>query len=197
MNFQGGFNFVKLNSSLHTRLTQGSGIDWPTLLFREFEYKYIYTLNYCNQCVNVYPSGSLNNCGYIIITFYNPHFKGSWKESLRTSFKNFRRDHPTEKRSSNESPADQIPAKKLKTIPADDRYEDLEDEDESYDAALTDLTAECKKGRKGNQVVIKRLMAKCEAKRRNWITTERPLISDVLKKFPPLSNTRMVTTFYS
>lgn len=67
------------------------------------------------------------------------------------------------------------------------------DEDENYDEAFAELSAEWKKGKKGNQVVIKRLMATTATRRRNWITSERPLICDVLKKFPALSNTRMVS----
>ncbi len=59
---------------------------------------------------------------------------------------------------------------------------------ELYEAVLTDLAAEVKKGKKGNQSTIKNLMLQTEGGRRAWITTERPLISDVLKKFPCLSN---------
>ena len=55
------------------------------------------------------------------------------------------------------------------------------------------LKKEWKRGRKGqNQAKIQDLMTKTAGPCRQWITTERPMISEVLTEFPMLLGSRMV-----
>ncbi len=66
-------------------------------------------------------------------------------------------------------------------------------EGEEYEEAVQELSKEWKKGKKNrSQAIIKDLMAKTDVGRRNWITKEKPLIADVVLKFPCFSSSRMV-----
>jgi DNA primase catalytic subunit len=82
------------------------------------------------------------------------------------------------------------PSKRQKTTAQDDS-ENLDDEE--YEQVVTQLQLEWKKGRKGrSQTLIKQLMEKTSITRRQWITDEKPLVADVLSKFPMLKQSRMV-----
>ena len=120
--------------------------------------------------------------------------------SLRNSFKNFRRDHPTDENrdsiarrtvaaSKNLEPL----SKCMQTSVADDG-EGLNDDE--YEAVIKELQTEYKKGRKGgrNQALLKQLMEKTRKGRRRWIENERPLVSEVIGRFPCLETSRMVST---
>lgn len=117
--------------------------------------------------------------------------QGSWKQSLRNSFKNFRRDHPLDgscqpERKKKDTSL-QPPSKRQKTCTNEQVTED------EYEAAVKDLQDEWKKGRKGrNQGKIKELMETTLHNRRCWIIEERPLVSQVISKFPALKQSRMV-----
>ena len=116
--------------------------------------------------------------------------QGSWKQSLRNSFKNFRRDHPCEG-ASNKRPADHNfsqdpPTKRAKVATT----EATADEDDDYES---DLCTEWKKGKnKRSQALIRELLEKTARCRRRWITQENPLVSEVISRFPCLRNSRLV-----
>lgn len=81
------------------------------------------------------------------------------------------------------------PSKKQRSIPADNDHEDID-----YDVAVAALQAEWKKGKKKRSLLaIKDLMMRTERGRRSWISKERPMISDVLSKYPCLSKPRSVS----
>ena len=60
---------------------------------------------------------------------------------------------------------------------------------------IKELQAEYIKGRKGsrNQALLKQLMEKTR-RRRRWIENERPLVSEVVGRFPCLGTSRMVSS---
>ena len=67
------------------------------------------------------------------------------------------------------------------------------DEDE-YEVAVSDLAEEWSKGRRSrSQGVIKDLMDKTAPQRRKWIEQDRPLVSDVLSKYPCFGHSRNVS----
>ena len=117
-------------------------------------------------------------------------FQGSWRLSLRNSFKNFR------KKSKGLS--------KVREPPSKQRKLDLEDEsdidDELYEEALCDLKSEMKKGGKnkatGKHTTIKHIMQITRKKRCQWIQEQHPLISEVIEKFPCLAFSRWVRQSY-
>lgn len=124
-------------------------------------------------------------------------FQGTWKLSLRNSFKNFRKGYKilrtvpedTEERSVEPQ------AKRLKVFTEE---ESLIDDDE-YEEAIVQLQQEFKnkgKGKKGKgHGFVKNLMIKTRFRRHQWINNDRPLISEVLQKFPHLSTSRWVSLF--
>lgn len=110
--------------------------------------------------------------------------KGSWKMSLRNSFKNFRRDYPGEPQ-----PLEIPPSKRMKQ-----NEEDNLDDDDNYQGAIDELKAEYRKGKKDrNHSTVKQLMDTTLIRRRKWIMQERPLISEVLQKFSPLTTSKGVS----
>ena len=53
------------------------------------------------------------------------------------------------------------------------------------------------KGKKGSQHgIVKQLMEKTKIKRQRWIREERPLILEVVEKFPHLTSSRWVSVFH-
>ena len=110
--------------------------------------------------------------------------QGSWRLSLRSAFKNFRRDYPR-----NEN----LPPSKKKRI----SEEDITDEttEEEYEEAIKELQAEHAKGKKGgkNHSKIKELMEQTHTKRQKWICDTNPLIADVVELFPALSTSKGVS----
>ena len=84
------------------------------------------------------------------------------------------------------------PSKRCKTL--QDQEDTVECNEDEYEQAVTMLKYEWKKGRKSrSQATIKELMDKTAQLRRGWIEAERPLVSDVLAKFPCLSQSRAVS----
>ena len=81
------------------------------------------------------------------------------------------------------------PSKRLKL--SDDQSTDLETEE--YDDAVSKMATEWKKGKRNRSLsTIKELMMKTGTTRRNWITHEKPLIAEVMAKFPCFKSSRMV-----
>ena len=131
---------------------------------------------------------------FLLCVLDTMYVQGSWKQSLRNSFKNFRRDHPAEEAPTNKRPlvsnvSDEPPSKRLNTA-VEDASESDEDE---YDKTVSDLSTEWKKGTsRRSQAVIRDLLQKTARGRRKWITQERPLVFEVVKKFPCLKASRLV-----
>ena len=119
--------------------------------------------------------------------------------SLRNSFKNFRKSHPLSNVDDLESTkrvqdtVDGPPSKRRKTQ-QDQEDALVECDEDEYEEAVAMLKDEWKKGRKSrSQATIKELMDKTAQLRRRWIEAQRPLVSDVLGKFPCLSQSRAVS----
>lgn len=72
---------------------------------------------------------------------------------------------------------------------------DTSPEDDEYIQAMAELKLECDKQRKKrSQVKIKDLMEKTFNGRRKWIVNDRPLVAEVLKAFPPLGESKDVSS---
>ena len=77
--------------------------------------------------------------------------------------------------------------------------EDIVDEEE-YEEAVGKLQEEykIKKGKKStNHSIIKNEMEKTKLRRHQWIRQDRPLILEILDKFPYLSTSRWVSLHIS
>ena len=126
------------------------------------------------------------------------YVQGSWKQSLRNSFKNFRRDHPAEAAPTNKRPltsniSEEPPSKRSNTAVEE---ADESDEDE-YDKTVADLSTEWKKGtNRRSQALVRDLLQKTARGRRKWITQERPLVFEVVTKFPCFKTSRMVSVWF-
>ena len=69
--------------------------------------------------------------------------------------------------------------------------------EEEYKQAVVDLKQEFRKSRKSrNQAQIKHLMEKTSGRRQQWITSERPLVAEVVNEFPALTSTKVVCFTY-
>lgn len=125
--------------------------------------------------------------------------QGSWRMSLRNSFKNFRRDHPTDEngepiiRCGAASKDLEPPSKRMRSSPVDSGQELTDDQ---YQEAVQELKTEYRKGRKGgrNYAVLNKLMEKTRKRRREWIQGDRPLVSEVIAVFPCLETSRTVSS---
>lgn len=79
--------------------------------------------------------------------------QGSWKQSLRNSFKNFRRDRPVDEngrpvsKRAQDDEAQGPPSKRLKVAFTD---EDTIHDEDTYEEAVQDLKSEWRKGRKSH-----------------------------------------------
>jgi len=118
-------------------------------------------------------------------------FQGSWKLSLCTGFKNFRR-HYDEKLKDKEVMGTEPPPKQLRLY----NGEEPDIGEDEYEAAVEELQEEYKikqQGKKGKgHGNIKRLMEITKVRRHQWIHNNQPLISEVLEKFPHLSTNKWV-----
>ena len=93
---------------------------------------------------------------------------------------------------SSRAEAEGPPSKRRKTTTSDEEHHEY-DEDE-YEKAILDLTDEWKKGRRSrSQAVVKELMDKTGPNRRRWIEQDRPMVADVLSKFPCFGHSRTVS----
>lgn len=122
--------------------------------------------------------------------------QATWKLSLRNAFKNFRKSYKTAPEDEEETSVEPQ-AKRMKVFAEEESPID----DDEYEEAIKELQQEFKskgKGKKGNgHGFVKNLMAKTRVRRRQWINSDRPLISDVLEKFPYLSTSRWVSFIFS
>lgn len=122
--------------------------------------------------------------------------QGDWKLSLRTSFKNFRKDHKEDadengvQSGSRKRPASTpLPPSKRMRIDVDD--DDMDEEE--YEDLVVELAEEWRKDKKDRSMAtIKDLFVKTCTKRQYWITKQQPALRDVLAKFPCLSSSRTV-----
>lgn len=65
---------------------------------------------------------------------------------------------------------------------------------QDYEDSIADLNSEWKKGhKKRSRVKVKELMDHTAGMRRNWIVEENPMISQILKSFPPLKESKTVS----
>ena len=102
--------------------------------------------------------------------------------SLRNSFKNFRRDHPTDEngepiiRCGAASKDLEPPSKRMRSSPIDDGQELMDDQ---YQEAVQELKTQ--RGR--NSAVLNKLMEKTRKRRREWIQGDRPLVSEVIAEW--------------
>ena len=84
------------------------------------------------------------------------------------------------------------PSKRRKVTPDED--ESMEYDEDEYEAALSDLADEWSKGRRSrSHAVVKELMDKTAPQRRKWIEQDRPMVSDVLSKYPCFGHSRHVS----
>ena len=123
---------------------------------------------------------------------------------MRTSFKNFRRSYLKEHKCKKSS----TPSTRLRVYGGDEP----EITEEEYQDAIRQLHGnefasyyfilivialfpeEHRKGKKGSKhSIIKQLMEKTKARRHQWIQSEHPLVSEVLKTFPHLVSSRWVS----
>ena len=114
--------------------------------------------------------------------------------SLRNTFKNFRRNY--KKRTTQESSMESSPPSKRMKLQLD-IDDELEIDEEEYEEAIKQMQEEYRnkstKGKQGrSSSTIKHLMGKTRLLRLKWIQDERPLVSEILKKFPFLKANRWV-----
>ena len=119
--------------------------------------------------------------------------QGGWKLSLRTGFKNFRRDHPDDENmpaegSRGTSSTDSPLSKRRKTVDIEDTISA-----EEYEEAITQMKTEHSKKRGKNHALIKTLMEETRSRRRIWITQEFPMVKEILEKFPFVSSAKTVS----
>lgn len=94
---------------------------------------------------------------------------------------------------SSRAEAEGPPSKRRKTTIISDE-ENLEHDEDEYEKAILDLAEEWKKGRRSrSQAVVKDLMDKTGPHRRRWIEQDRPMVSEVLSKFPCFGHSRTVS----
>ena len=121
-------------------------------------------------------------------------FQGSWKLSLRNAFKNFRKHYRTETEDHDNEihTAGEPHAKRLRFYAGDEPPIG----DEEYEEAIEKLQEDYRskgKNRKGKgHGYVKNLMEITRIRRHQWIQSGRPLISDILEKFPHLSISKWV-----
>ena len=73
-----------------------------------------------------------------------------------------------------------------------ERYSGLMD-DEVYKEVVSELAAEWRKDKRvRSMATVKNLFDQTSKRRRNWITSEKPLLSDILDKYPCLASSRVV-----
>ncbi len=74
--------------------------------------------------------------------------------------------------------------------------EDVTHEGE-YLAAMDELNVEVKKPkRERNHATLKHLMETTRQQRRKWIIGERPLVSQILEKYPVLASSKQVSCLF-
>ena len=111
--------------------------------------------------------------------------QGSWRLALQKSIKNFRKKGAT-------SVTDEPPSKRSKW-----QLESTSEIDqEAYEEAVENLKAELRGKGNGKQRTIKNIMEATRTIHCQWIREERPLMAEVLLKFPCLAFSKWVKIFY-
>ena len=110
--------------------------------------------------------------------------------ALRNSFKNFRRGCTKE----NDQSISKEPATKRKRVEPSDNGEEISESE--YDDAIQTMKGEYQKKvakKPYNPSEVKRLMYLTQLKRQAWITTECPLLTDIIDQFPFLQSSSWVS----
>ena len=122
---------------------------------------------------------------------------------MRNSFKNFNQKD-------DESKASSPPPKRLRIYTGEEvdiTEEEYEDAIKQLQGIQLDLTPfytilicleeykSRKHGKGSKQSTVKQLMDKTKIKRHHWIQTEKPMVSEVTKKFSYLTSSRWVSIF--
>ena len=110
---------------------------------------------------------------------------------LRNSLKNFRKGYPTNKKATavSHNTITEPPSKRAKLYSDDDGQID----DDVYMEALEQLEMLGKHKKSGNHKEVKRLMELTKFRRHQWIREERPMVFDVVEKFPCLATNKWVS----
>lgn len=110
---------------------------------------------------------------------------------MRCAFKNFRKSYKSTEDAEETFAEPQAKRQKFLT------EEESPIDDDEYEEAVEHLQQEFKnksKGKKGKGFgFVKELMTKTRFRRHQWVSSDRPLISEVLEKFPYLSSSRWVS----
>ena len=118
--------------------------------------------------------------------------QGSWKLGLRNAFKNFRKNYTKNIDPANDdNTTNDPPAKRCKLYHDDD---DGYIDDEEYVEALSELKAYGPPKKGNNHKDVKRLMELTKLRRQQWIRDEKPLVFEVVDRFPYLATTKWVST---
>ena len=108
---------------------------------------------------------------------------------MRHAFKNFR------KKNKGRCATEEPPAKQRKF----DAEEMSDIDDDLYEESIHDLKVEMKKGGKGKATgkhsTVKHIMEVTRKKRCQWIQEERPLITEVIEKFPCLAFSKWIRMY--
>ena len=107
--------------------------------------------------------------------------------ALRNAFKNFRKGCPKKKKADAPSFLEP-PSKRVRVYTGNE--EDIEEDE--YQEALEKLKELGKHKRGGDHKELKRLMELTKLRRHDWIRKDRPLIQEVIDKFPCLATSKWV-----
>lgn len=114
---------------------------------------------------------------------------------MRNAFKNLRRGYPKEAKKTIAASCNmstEPPTKKVRLYSDDDGQID----DDMYMEALEQLQIHGKHKKSGNHKELKRLMELTKVRRHQWIREERPMIFDVIEKFPCLATNKWVSGLF-
>lgn len=166
----------------------------------------------CQKLIEKYPTlkDTIGTTGYV--SFYhccainnnkiNAHvlyYQGSWKEKLRNRFKFVRRppsnSYPTDSTAANPPPPKRQKRTKKSARLGSDMASMLSGDEEEYEENVSRLQLECSKRKKDRSIttMIELTMSKYK-KRREWIMSDTPSVSDILQKFPSLKHRKVVSS---
>jgi len=113
---------------------------------------------------------------------------------LRDAFKNFRKGY---KRAAEGTSQESVAFKRMRLeLGSEDESEMSQEE---YEEAVKALKDEFKKSgkHKGSSSTVKHLLDKMRRLRLVWVQDERPLVAEVIKRFPHLKLNRWVCCYYN
>ena len=128
--------------------------------------------------------------------------QGSWKEKLRNRFKFIRR--PTNKAYSEDetqsSDGPPLPKRQKKASKSarlgSESVGTFSDDETTYETKVKELQQECKKKKREKSIAAMLDMTQSTFKRRRqWILSETPSVSDILMKFPSFKHRKIVSKF--